>query len=190
MLVRDAQREVRSVFFGGAIGQLVSGVLWAGSAALGTWGSKRQAILFLVFGGMFIYPAMQLVLRLMGRQASLAKENPLSGLAMQIAFTVPLSLPLIGAATMHNVAWFYPAFMVVVGAHYLPFIFLYGMWEYAVLAALLLGGGVALGMRMPHDFIIGGWYTAAVLLLFAGYAAGARREPQEAGGQPRGGSGR
>lgn len=181
MLVRDAQREVRSVFLSGAIGQLVSGVLWAGSAALGTWGSPRRAILFLALGGVFIFPVTQLVLRLMGRRSSLSKENPLTGLAMQIAFTVPLSLPLVGAATLHNVSWFYPALMVVVGAHYLPFIFLYGMWEFGVLAALLLGGGVALGMRMPHDFILGGWFTAAVLLLFAGYAAATHPRRERAG---------
>ncbi len=74
--------------------------------------------------------------------------------------------------------WFYPAFMVVVGVHYLPFVFLYGMWEYAVLAALLLGGGIAIGIRMPDHFTFGGWYTGSVLLLFAGYAAraAARRE--------------
>jgi hypothetical protein len=173
MLVRDAQREVRSVFLGGAIGQLVSGTLWAISAAMGTWGTHRQAILVLVIGGMFIFPATQLVLRLMGRRSSLSPENPLTGLAMQIAFTVPLTLPVVGAATLHNVNWFYPAVMVVVGAHYLPFIFLYGMIEFGFLAALLLGGGVALGLRMPHDFVFGGWYTAAVLLLFAAIAPGA-----------------
>ena len=33
--------------------------------------------------------------------------------------------------------------MVVVGAHYLPFVFLYGMWEFAVLCGVLVGGGVA-----------------------------------------------
>jgi uncharacterized protein DUF7010 len=178
MLVRDAQREVRSVYLGGAVGQLVCGVLWAISAALATWGSRRQAILFLALGGVFIFPITTLLLRLMGRKSALDRQNPLIGLAMQIAFTVPLSIPLVAAASLHNVNWFYPAFMVVVGAHYLPFIFLYGMWEFAVLAALLLGGGIALGMRMPHDFVPGGWYTAAALLLFAGYAAvtNARRE--------------
>lgn len=173
MLIRDAQREVRSVFLGGAIGQLVSGTLWAISAAMGTWGTHRQAILVLVLGGMVIFPVTQLVLRLMGRRSSLGRENALNGLAMQIAFTVPLSLPLVGGATLHNVNWFYPGCMIVVGAHYLPFIFLYGMLEFGVLAALLLGGGVALGLRMPHDFVLGGWYTAALLLLFAAIAPGA-----------------
>jgi hypothetical protein len=33
--------------------------------------------------------------------------------------------------------------MIVLGAHYLPFVFLYGLWQFWVLGALLVGGGVA-----------------------------------------------
>ncbi len=90
MLVRDAQREVRSVFLGGSVGQLVSGGLWSISAAIGTWASPRRAILMLALGGALIFPVTQLLLRSMGRRASLSRENPFTGLAMQIAFTVPL----------------------------------------------------------------------------------------------------
>jgi hypothetical protein len=57
--------------------------------------------------------------------------------------------------------------MVILGAHYLPFIFLYGMWQFGVLAAALIGGGVAIGLALPDSFNPGGWITAAVLLLFA-----------------------
>jgi len=80
---------------------------------------------------------------------------------------VPLSLPVIGAASLYNINWFYPAFMLIVGVHYMPFIFLYGMGEFAVLSAVLIGGGVAIGMLLPHTFIVGGWFTAVILLLFA-----------------------
>lgn len=86
---------------------------------------------------------------------------------MQVAFIVPLSLPVIGAASLYNINWFYPAFMLIVGTHYMPFISLYGMWEFAILSALLIGGGVAIGMLLPGAFTAGGWFTAAVLLLFA-----------------------
>jgi hypothetical protein len=184
MLVRDAQREVRTVFSGGAFGGVVVAILWGISAALGTWSTHRRAILVLVLGGMFIFPMTMLVLRLIGRRASLSHENPLGGLAMQIAFTVPLSLPVVGAAALHNVNWFYPACMIVVGAHYMPFVFLYGMWEYWVLAALLLGGGLWLGMNMPHVFVTGGWYTVAVMLLWALYAPMAVARHEARAGAP------
>jgi hypothetical protein len=128
MLVADAQREVRNVYLNGSVGSLVSGLLWLASAALATWGSPRAGMLALAAGGAFIVPATQALLRLAGRPASLGAENPLRGLAMQVAFVIPLCLPLIGAAVLRNPNWFHPAFMVVVGAHYLPFVFLYGPW--------------------------------------------------------------
>lgn len=167
MQVVDAQREVRLTFMGGFPGQLVSGIIWLASAALATWGTSRNAILVLAVGGAFIFPLTQLVLRLMGRPVALDKANPLSALAMQIAFTIPVSLPLIGAATLHRPGWFYPAFLVVVGAHYLPFVFLYGMWTFALLAALMIVGGVWLGITMPDLMPLGGWYGGMLLLAFA-----------------------
>jgi hypothetical protein len=167
MHVADAQREVRTVYLGGFMGQLVSGALWLASAALGSWSTPRQAIVMLVVGGMFIFPLTQLGLKLMGRRASLAGDNPFRWLAMQIAFTVPLSLPLVGAAALYRLDWFYPAMMVVVGAHYLPFMSLYGMRMFGVLGSILLAGGVALGMWGPPIFVVGGWATGVVLLVFA-----------------------
>jgi hypothetical protein len=91
----------------------------------------------------------------------------MNGLAMQVAFVLPLSLPLVFAATAYRREWFYPAFMIVLGAHYLPFIFLYGMWQFGVLAALLIGSGLIIGLYLPASLSLGGWLTAAVLLVFA-----------------------
>lgn len=167
MQIQTAQEEVRSVFLGGAIGQAVSGIIWLISTVVGVWISVRYGILVLAVGGAFIFPLTQLALKVSGRRASLSRENPFNQLAMQIAFIVPLCLPLIGAATLYNVNWFYPAFMLVVGVHYMPFIFLYGMWQYAILAAALIGGSVAIGLTQPENFSLGGWMTALVLLIFA-----------------------
>ncbi|MEJ2707899.1 MAG: hypothetical protein P8074_09845 [Anaerolineales bacterium] len=167
MQIHDAQQEVRTVFLGGSIGQAVSGVLWLVSAGLGEFASVQSGILSLALGGMLIFPLTQLVLKILGRQASLDRENPLNQLAMQIAFIIPLMLPVIAGATLYNVNWFYPAFMVVVGAHYLPFVFLYGMWQYAALSAALISGGVVIAMILPEMFTPGGWITGIVLVLFA-----------------------
>jgi hypothetical protein len=167
MLVRDAQRDVRSVFLGGFAGQLVSGALWLLSAALGTWGSHRQAILVLVVGGVFIFPLTQLVLRAMRHAAALPAGHPFNALAMQVAFTLPLGLPLVGAAALHRIGWFYPAFMILLGAHYLPFVFLYGMRQFAVLCGLLVTLGLVLGLYLPGPFSLGGWLTGGILLVFA-----------------------
>ncbi|MFP4378083.1 MAG: DUF7010 family protein [Spirochaetales bacterium] len=178
MTVSDAQLEVRTVFLRGAVGQAVSAVLWAASAAFGTWGDSGVAMAVLFFGGMLIFPLTQLALRLAGRPGSLSKENPFTGLAMQTAFIIPLCIPVIFGATLYNTDWFYPAFMVVVGAHYLPFITLYGMWQYGVLAAGLIFGGVAVGLWVPGFFSLGGWAGAGMLLLFALVVAESDRTPR------------
>jgi hypothetical protein len=167
MQIEEAQREIRTVFRGGFAGQLVSGLLWLGSAALATASMPRNAIVLLAVGGIFIFPLTQLVLKAMGGRVSLSPENPLAGLARQIAFTVPASLPLVGAATLHHLAWFYPAFMIVVGAHYLPFWFLYGMWQFTALGVGLCSAGLLLGLYVPQPWSLGGWITGLALVAFA-----------------------
>ena len=167
MIIRDAQVEIRTVFLGGFAGQLVSGLLWLGSAALSTWVAPNYGMLGLFLGGMFIFPLTQLTLRLMGRSPRLSPGNPLNQLAMQIAFTVPVGFLLVGAATLAHQDWFYPAAMIVVGAHYLPFCFLYGMWQFAILGGLMIGGGVLFGLYVPVAFSTGGWVTGLMLLAAA-----------------------
>ena len=170
-----AQQDVQSAFLRGSIGQAVSGSLWLISSVLATWAGVRPAILVLVLGGMFIFPLTQASLRLLGHPGGLPRGHPMNQLAMQVAFIVPFGLPLIGAAALYNVNWFYPAFMLIVGVHYMPFIFLYGMWNFAVLSALLIAGGVAIGLLLPGMFVAGGWYTAVILILFAVWV---RRTPR------------
>ncbi len=167
MLVQDAQREVRTVFVGGFWGQLVAAAVWLASAALGTWATPRAAILAAVFGGMFIFPVTQLLLRLTGRPASLPAANPLGNLGMQIAFTLPMSMLLLVPVTAFRLNWFYPALMVLVGAHYLPFVFMYGMRMFAPLCAVLVGGGVVIALYFHGSFSLGGWIGGLSMFIFA-----------------------
>ena len=167
MQIADAQKEMRSAFLGGFMGQLVSALLWTIAAVLATWGTPRQAIVFLVIGGMLIFPLTQQGLRLIGRPGRVSSDNALYGLGAQVAFVLPLSLPVAGAAALHRMDWFFPAFMVVLGAHYMPFVFLYGMRMFAALAAILWAAGLGLGLWIDAPFPTGAWLTAGVLLVFA-----------------------
>jgi hypothetical protein len=144
--VAEAERQVRTIYIGRFVGQLVSGAIWLVSAALTTWMSQRAGVLVLVFGGMLTFPLTQMILRIRERSASLPPDNPLRELAVEITFLVPLLLPLVGAATLRNSAWFYLAMMIVGGAHYLPFSFPYGMRQFIVLAGLLLIPGLLIGL--------------------------------------------
>lgn len=167
MLIADAQREIRQAYLGGFMGQLVSGVLWIATAAIATWGAPRTAIILVVLGGMLIFPLTRLGLRVIGHRVEPTPGNPLNGLAMQVAFTLPLALPVVGAAALYRLEWFFPAFMIVLGAHYLPFVFLYGMRMFAVLCALLVSAGWVLALYLPLGFSAGAWITGVLLLVFA-----------------------
>ena len=171
MTLEDAQSEMRLVFRRGSVGQLFTGLVWLGSAALATVVDKRLAIVALLVGGMLIFPLTQVVFRWRGGRTSPSRQNPLPGFALQSVFAMGALYPLVYAAALHNLNWFYPAFMIVVGVHYVSFIFLYGMWEYGLLAGLLVGSGVALGIFFPSAFGPGAWISATALLLFALYAA-------------------
>ena len=167
MNINESQREMRSAFLGGFAGQLVSGLIWLAASAFGTWLSPLAGMATLFFGSMGIFPLTQGVIRLMGRPGKVSLGNGLWALGSQVAFTVPLNFLLVGAAALYHENWFFPAAMIVIGAHYLPFITLYGMKMFGILAGLLVVLGAGLALYGPDIFSLGGWLTAAFLIAFA-----------------------
>jgi len=168
MRIADAQEELRTRYVGGFYGQLVSGLLWLMSASLAVWSSPRAAIATLVVGGFFIFPLTELLVRVGGERVALSPSNTFRYLGMQVAFVLPLSMPLLLPVSLYRVNWFYPALMILLGAHYLPFVTLYGMRMFAALAALLVSGGIVIAMYWSGSFSAGAWFTGAILLVFAG----------------------
>lgn len=179
MTVEEGQRQSRTTYLGGAPGQFVCALIWLASAVAGTWGSAKLAVLILVVGGVFIFPLTQLTLRLMRRPASLPPDNPFRWLALEVALIVPLCLPVVLALTARASSWFYPAVMIVVGAHYLPFVFLYGQRRWLVLGAFLLAAGTWIGYNVS-SFTPGAWVTVLAFLVFATFAAVNARRPEGA----------
>ncbi len=167
MCMKDCQREIRSAFLGGFAGQLISGVIWLIAASLSVLFRPNSGMAMLFFGSMLIFPLTQGALRLMGRPARVSTENRLWGLGTQIAFTVPINFLLVGAATLYRENWFFPAAMIIVGAHYLPFVTLYGMKMFAILASVLVLAGTWLAVYGPDIFSLGAWLTAVILIIFA-----------------------
>ncbi len=167
MTISEAQMEIRTRFVGGCYGQFVSGTLWLASAGLAVWRGPRASIIMLVVGGFLIFPATELLIRAIGERAPVNSANALRSLGMQIAFVLPLSMPLLLPVGLYRLNWFYPAMMILLGAHYLPFVFLYGMRMFALLAAFLVGGGTLIAMYFSASFSIGAWYTGTTLLVFA-----------------------
>src|SRR5271154_756407 len=157
MDIQDAQREVRSVYIGGFWGQLVSSVIWLASAALGTWVSPKASILTAIIAGFFIFPLTLMLLRLSRGRASLSKENTFNSLGMQVALVLPFSMLLLVPVGFYNLNWFFPALMVLLGAHYLPFATLYGMRMFLVLAGILMASGLVIAHYFSQTFSLGAW---------------------------------
>ena len=167
MSIAKAQADVRRLYRGGFYGQLVSAVVWLSSAAVAQWVSTAAAVLVLFLGGTLIFPLTWLTIRLTGRPASLPSGHPMAALAMQIAFTVPIGLVVVVAMLSGRGELFFPASMVIVGAHYLPFVFLYGMRMFAYLSVALVVPGVFLLSWVTVPVPLSGWITGAVLVVFA-----------------------
>ena len=167
MDIRDAQREVRSVYVGGFWGQLLYAIIWLASAAIGTSVTPKASILTVVVGGAFIFPLLKVILRLSGRPASLSKNNPFNFLGMQVALVAPFSMLLLIPVALYNLNWFFPAVMILVGAHYLPFATLYGMRMFLFLAGILMAEGVLIAHYFSRAFTPGAWIAGLTLFVFA-----------------------
>lgn len=167
MHIEDAQRENRSVYIGGFWGQLVSSVIWLAAAALGTWVTPKASILTAVIGGFFIFPLVQMLLRLSGRPVRVSKENSFHNLGMQVAFVLPFSMLLLVPVGLYDLNLFYPALLVLLGAHYLPFATLYGMRMFLFLAGILLAAGVLTAHYFSRTFSVGAWIGGLTLFIFA-----------------------
>lgn len=117
-----------------------------------------MGVLVLLIGGFLIYPVTTLASRLLGNPGSVPPTNPLREASIAIPVVGALCMPVVGAAALYDINWFYPAFMVVMGAHYLPFSHLYGMRIFVPLGAAMWLAGLSIGLWAP------GWSAVAALL--------------------------
>lgn len=167
MDVRQAQADVRRVYRGGFSGPLVSAIVWFAASAVYQVGSPAAAMAVLFFGGMLIFPLSSLVLKIMGGEAALPKGHPSISLAMQSAFTVPIGLIVAITLGVLEPTLFFPASLIIVGAHYLTFISLYGMWLFGALAGVLVMIGTVSLFWVAELREVSGWVGGSVLLVFA-----------------------
>lgn len=165
--VLQAQADVRRIYRGGFSGPLVSAIIWAVAAAVFFWVSPAAGMAVLFFGGMLIFPLAALVLTFMGGPVALPKGHPSAALAMQSAFTVPLGLLVAIVLGKYEPLLFFPASLIIVGAHYLVFISLYGMKLFAVLAGVLVALGAITLFLLPNLGAVSGWIGAGIFLVFA-----------------------
>ncbi|MGB3761900.1 MAG: hypothetical protein WA966_01670 [Ornithinimicrobium sp.] len=166
MEISQAQHDVRASYRGGATGTAVSGAVWVAASATAQWVGIGPAIAVLFVGGAMIFPLSALLLRALGGPVGLPRGHPMNALGTQLAMVVPLGVILAALAALDRPEWFFPFAAAIVGAHYFPFVFLYGMKEYAVLGAALVVVGLGLAVA-PSGVTTAGWATGALELASA-----------------------
>lgn len=162
----DYHKEIRHSYLGGFTILLLEGIFWILAGVVGQLGSKNIGILIIIFSGVFFYPLSQLF-QLILKRPKISKENPLKALFTQISLIIPFSFPLIFMLIKENVNLFFPALSIIVGAHYLPFIFSYQMKTYWLLSALLVIGGIVFGFIIEEHFANCAYFTGSILILFS-----------------------
>ena len=80
---------------------------------------------------------------------------------------LPFSMLLLVSVGLYSLNWFFPALMVLLGAHYLPFATLYGMRMFLILAGILIAAGAVIAQYFSGTFSLGAWVAALVLFVFA-----------------------
>lgn len=165
MQISEAQADVVRIYRGGFSGPLVSSVIWFSAAATYAWVSPSAAMAVLLLGGMLIFPLAALVLKMMGGPAFLPKGHPSTPLAIQSAATVPLGLLVAVVLGSLEPTLFFPAALVIVGAHYLTFMSLYGTRLFGFLAGSLVAVGALSLFAFPALRLTSGWIGATILLI-------------------------
>jgi len=162
----DYHKEIRQSYLGGFSILLIEGIFWILAGILWNYISFKIGILVIIVSGTFFYPLSRL-LQIILKRPKIRKENPLNLLFTQIGLIIPFSFPLIFMLTKENVNLFFPALTVIIGAHYLPFVYAYKMNIYWIIASLLVIGGSIFGFVSPDNMSYCAYYTGGILLLFA-----------------------
>jgi hypothetical protein len=167
LTIRQAQADMRSAYFSGAPGVLVSGCVWLTAGLVAAWGSAGVAVWVLLIGGAAIHPLSVVLCKLLGRTGAHEKGNPLGILAIEGTFWLMSGIAIAYGMHVLRLEWFFPAMLLVIGGRYLTFQTLYGLRIYWLCGAALCLAGLALALvRVPAQ--VSALSGGAIELVFAG----------------------
>lgn len=164
--VAAAQAEVRRAYLGGSVGQVYAGAAWLVSAVVWWLAGPTPAIILLLVAGAVVYPVTTAVSRLLGGAGRIPDTNPLRPVGLTVPLVGALGLPAALGATLYRQEWFFPAMMIVIGAHYLPFWPLYGMPGFVVLGLGIWAAGLVVALWAPGLAVGAGAGTGLGLMAF------------------------
>ncbi|PIE80196.1 MAG: hypothetical protein CSA15_02040 [Candidatus Delongbacteria bacterium] len=143
----------------------MEGFFWVLAGIMWDVVSFKIGILVIIISGTFFYPLSQLF-QIILKRPKVRRDNPLNLLFTQIGLIIPFTFPLIFLIAKENVNLFFPVLTIIVGAHFLPFVYAYKMNIYWVLAFLLVMGGSLFGFIMPDNIHYCAYFTGVILCLF------------------------
>lgn len=166
LTIGDAQRDMRSGYYGGAPGVLASSIAWLVAGAVAMLVSPTAAVWALFIGGMFIFPVGVVIAKLLGRAGVHSRGNPLGALAMEGTVLLMVCLPLAFVASLYKLEWFFPAMLVVIGGRYFTFATLYGSRIFWALGGtLVVAAFLLVALRLPTE--AGAFAGGLIELVFA-----------------------
>jgi uncharacterized integral membrane protein len=136
-LISHAQSDMNEGYANGAVGMLVSGLMWLISAIVSIQFSDQKAVFTLLIGGMFIHPLGVLLCKIMRLSGTHTKGNPLGKLAMEGTIFMLMCMPLAVGLSLQHTEWFFQGMLMIIGGRYLTFASIYGDKLYWVLGATL-----------------------------------------------------
>lgn len=163
----DFATQMRRTYLSAVPHTVYTAAVWLTSGYLADSFSKAMAIVFFIAGCTFIFPFGELIRKVMKPINFLSAENKLPRLFTLLAFTIPLSYPLIYMACVANINYFFPAFTILVGAHYLPFVYGYGKLSFGILCGLLVIVGTTGAVLFQNAFSFCAYATGGILIVFA-----------------------
>src|SRR5205814_5734239 len=99
--------------------------------------------------------------------AAVGTTDGIASLGRQVAFVLPFSMLLLVPVGFCRLNWFFPALMILLGAHYLPFATLYGMRMFLFLAGILIAMGYVIAHWFSGTFSLAAWLGGLTLFVFA-----------------------
>jgi hypothetical protein len=161
----DNFTQFRHTYLAAAPHSFYTGTAWILAALTADVYSKTWGIIFFLVMLTLTFPAGELLKKLFNAPDRIEKTNDLGKLFMLGAFTIPLSYPVIYFLVKQNPALFFPAFAVIVGAHYLIFVYGYRLLTFAFLASAMVGTGTVAGIYFPQNFSLSGYICGGFIIV-------------------------
>lgn len=157
---------MRDSYFWGATGVLTSGLVWCCAGFVSLMVSATSAVWALFIGGALIHPVAVVMDKLLGCRGKHDPKNPLGPLALASTFWLIFCLPIAYVVSTVNVAWFFPAMLLVIGGRYLTFAVLFGLKFYWVLGVALAVAAYLL-VRSGASPTLGAFAGSAIEIIFS-----------------------